>query len=88
MIGRPVDELCEPDGPLAPLKPRWVKHHLSSDGGKFAGIGMQYGRKWLLDDSDVAAIKQRMRERPAEHHPSGLPPGSRTLHKIQAAHAS
>lgn len=82
MIGRPVDELCVPGGPLAPLKPRWVKSQLSATEGQFAGIGMQVGRKWLLDDDDIAAIKQRLRRHSPTPRPSGLPPGSRTLRKI------
>ena len=46
MIGRPVDELCESE--LWPLKPRYVKHHLSREGGKFQGLGTRIGRKLSL----------------------------------------
>ncbi|TYQ02018.1 UNVERIFIED_ORG: hypothetical protein L601_000800000320 [Gordonia westfalica J30] len=85
MIGRPVDELCESE--LWPLKPRYVKHHLSREGGKFQGLGTRIGRRWLLSDEDVQAIKDRLHEKPRETsappNPSGLSPRSRFARELR-----
>lgn len=84
MIGRPVDDLCESE--LWPLKPRYVKHHLSREGGRFRGLGSRVGRQWLLDEDDVQAIKDRLHEKPVDldaPNPSGLSRHSRTARALQ-----
>ncbi|WP_123927422.1 hypothetical protein [Gordonia oryzae] len=83
-LARPVDDLCESE--LWPLKPKWVKAQLHH--GKFLGLGIRHGRRWLLTDDDSEQIRDRMHVKPevlAHAHPSGLSDRSLTLRKIERA---
>jgi hypothetical protein len=81
-LARPVDDLCESE--LWPLKPKWVKAQLHH--GKFEGLGIRHGRRWLLTDDDIEQIRDRMHAKPVDldtpHH-SGLSDRSHTLRHIR-----